>query len=132
MTNADQKLDASLVWDPAGHLGEIALTALADGERELLPDQAVVHAASCRLCEERLGSAALLAVEIAGAMRVVRRSSLSTYVHLALGCAIYVVLSSLPFVGHFVTAAVALIGFGTLVATRGAGLIKLRRAGGAG
>jgi hypothetical protein len=68
MTNADQKLDASLVWDRSGHLGEAALTALVDGEMEVLPDQAVAHAASCSLCEARLGSTALLAVEIAEAI----------------------------------------------------------------
>jgi hypothetical protein len=71
------------------------------------------------------------ALTAAGAALVRHRTS-SPYIHLALGCAIYVVLSSLPFVGHFVTAAMAMIGFGALVATRGAGLIKLRRAAGVG
>ena len=32
MTNVDQKLDATFVWDQAGHLTEAALHALADGE----------------------------------------------------------------------------------------------------
>ncbi|HET6150832.1 MAG TPA: hypothetical protein VFH68_25065 [Polyangia bacterium] len=63
----------------------------------------------------------------AGALLLRQRTS-SPYVHLAFGCGVYLVLSSIPFVGHFVTAAVALIGFGALVATRAAGLIKLRRA----
>lgn len=59
---------------------------------------------------------------------LVRHKTVSPYVHLALGCVAYLVLSSIPFVGSFVTAAVTLIGFGALVATRGAGLIKFRRA----
>ena len=68
------------------------------------------------------------ALTTAGAA-LVRHKTSSPYVHLALGCAAYLVLSSIPFVGHFVTAAVTLTGFGVLVATRGAGLIKFRRAG---
>jgi hypothetical protein len=63
----------------------------------------------------------------AGAALMGHRTS-SPYVHLALGCAAYLVLSSIPFVGQFVTAAVILMGFGALVATRGAGLISRRRA----
>jgi cytoskeletal protein CcmA (bactofilin family) len=63
----------------------------------------------------------------AGAALMGRRTS-SPYVHLAIGCAAYLVLSSIPFVGQFVTAAVILMGFGALVATRGAGLIPRRRA----
>jgi hypothetical protein len=66
------------------------------------------------------------ALTTAGAA-LVRHKTASPYVHLALGCAAYLILSSIPFVGHLVTAAVTLIGFGALVATRGAGLIKLRR-----
>jgi hypothetical protein len=66
------------------------------------------------------------ALSTAGALLVRHRTS-SPYVHLALGCAAYLLLSSIPFVGQFVTAAVALIGFGALVATRGAGLIRRRR-----
>lgn len=68
MKNVDQKLEATLVWDQAGHLAEPALHALADGELGLLPDRAVNHTAECRLCEERLGVIALLAVEIGEAL----------------------------------------------------------------
>jgi hypothetical protein len=70
MTSADQKLEATLVWDQAGHLAETALHALADGELDLLPEQAVAHVAGCRLCEGRLGATALLAVEIGEALAV--------------------------------------------------------------
>jgi hypothetical protein len=68
MTNVDQKLDATFVWDQAGHLTEAALHALADGELALLPEQALVHSAGCRQCEQRLGTIALLAVEIGSAL----------------------------------------------------------------
>jgi hypothetical protein len=70
MTKADQQLEATLVWDQAGHLAETALHALADGELGLLPEQAVAHVAGCRLCEGRLGATALLAVEIGEALAV--------------------------------------------------------------
>ena len=52
---------------------------------------------------------------------VVHHRSKSPYVHLAVGCAIFLVGSWLPWVGGFVTAAVVLFGIGALVATRGAG-----------
>ena len=67
MTNADQKLDASLVWDQE-HLGEPALQALADGELALLPDEAVMHVAACRQCDQRLAVVALQAVDLASVL----------------------------------------------------------------
>lgn len=45
----------------------------------------------------------------------------SPYVHLAIGCALFLLLSSIPWIGGFVTAAVVFLGIGALVATRGAG-----------
>lgn len=47
--------------------------------------------------------------------------SKSPYVHLAVGCAVFLVASWLPWIGGFVTAGVVLVGIGALVATRGAG-----------
>jgi len=47
--------------------------------------------------------------------------SQSPYVHLAVGCAVFLIASWLPWVGGFVTAALVLVGIGALVATRGAG-----------
>src|SRR4051812_23839877 len=67
MTNVDQKLDSSLVWDHE-HLAETALQALADGELDLLPETAVMHVAACAHCDQRLAAVALQAVELAGAL----------------------------------------------------------------
>jgi len=53
------------------------------------------------------------------------------YLHLALGCALLLVLGSIPYVGGVVTAAIVLVGLGALVATRGAGIWPAR-AGAAG
>jgi hypothetical protein len=52
----------------------------------------------------------------------------SPYLHLAVGCALYLLASSLPRVGWLVTLAVVLIGFGALVKTRAAGLLARRGA----
>ncbi|HEX7666857.1 MAG TPA: polymer-forming cytoskeletal protein, partial [Polyangiaceae bacterium] len=44
------------------------------------------------------------------------------YVQLALACAVFLLVSSIPFVGGWFTAACALVGLGAVVATRGAGI----------
>jgi hypothetical protein len=54
---------------------------------------------------------------------LLHRKTSSPYVHLAVGCAIYLLLSSIPFVGGVVTALVVLVGAGTLVETRAAGFV---------
>jgi hypothetical protein len=54
------------------------------------------------------------------------------YLHLALGCALMLVLGAIPYVGGVVTAAIVLVGVGSLVATRGAGLWPERAAAGGG
>lgn len=48
------------------------------------------------------------------------------YAHLAVGCALFLIVGIIPVIGGLLHAAVALIGIGVLVATRGAGLIKPR------
>ncbi len=51
------------------------------------------------------------------------------YAHLAVGCALFFVIGIIPVIGGLMHAAIALIGIGVLVATRGAGLIKVRTPG---
>ena len=68
MTVVVPKLEASLVWDAAGHLAEVAVAALVDGELSLLPCDAVHHAETCAVCAERVGHAALFAVEVVEAI----------------------------------------------------------------
>jgi hypothetical protein len=48
------------------------------------------------------------------------------YMHLALGCLLFLILSSIPWIGGFVTAGVVFVGIGALIATRGAGLLVRR------
>jgi len=62
------------------------------------------------------------ALTAAGAA-LLRHKTSSPYVHLGVGCVLYLLLSSIPFVGTFVTVIVVLVGFGALVATRAAGFV---------
>ncbi len=55
--------------------------------------------------------------------------STNRYVHLAAGCGLYFVASSLPWVGDYVTLTLALAGIGVVIATRAAGLIPTRTSG---
>jgi hypothetical protein len=44
------------------------------------------------------------------------------YIHLALGCALFLVLGAVPWVGDFLTFGLILLGLGAVVGTRAAGL----------
>lgn len=68
MTAAVPMLEDSLVWQTTGHLAEAAIAALADGEGALLPQLAVHHAVTCTACSERVGLAALFALEVADSL----------------------------------------------------------------
>jgi hypothetical protein len=61
-------IDASVVWEPDGHLSELALSVLVDGEAALLPTDAASHAQLCADCGKRLGALAQLSLEIDGAL----------------------------------------------------------------
>lgn len=61
---------------------------------------------------------------------LLRHRTTNQYVHLAVGCALFVALSALPWVGGLVGLVTALAGIGTLVATRGAGYFARRNGGG--
>jgi hypothetical protein len=74
------------------------------------------------------GYAGVIAVLTTVGEALLRHKTTNTYVHLAVGCALFLVASSIPFVGGFVTAVVALAGYGVFVATRAAGFIPERKA----
>jgi hypothetical protein len=69
MTTLDDKLPAELLFAPDGHLTDIALTCVADGEVALLPQPALDHLDACAPCGQRLGEAALRAVIVGEALR---------------------------------------------------------------
>lgn len=65
----EEKLSRDLVWQADGHLTEIAITAMADGEQAILPQEAVAHANACDACADALGKAALLSLRAGEALR---------------------------------------------------------------
>ena len=48
------------------------------------------------------------------------------YVHLAIGCVLFMLLGSIPWIGAWITVGCAFIGIGAMVATRGAGILNGR------
>lgn len=67
--NDDDKLPLELLFEDDGHLSEIALTAIADGQEAIVAEQAHAHAAHCDACIHRLGEAALLSTSLSDALR---------------------------------------------------------------
>ena len=61
---------------------------------------------------------------------LLRHKTENPYVHLALGCAIFVALSAIPWIGGLVVGATVLAGVGVLVATRGAGFFVKKNGNG--
>jgi hypothetical protein len=61
---SDDKLPPELTWETDGHLTEVALTMLADGEAALIDEGAAPHVAGCEACSARLGAAALMALRV--------------------------------------------------------------------
>jgi Na+/glutamate symporter len=57
-----EKLPKELLWSEDGHLSDVVLTAMADAQHEIVPDEATVHAEACALCAKRVGGAALLSL----------------------------------------------------------------------
>ena len=56
------KLPADLVWQDNGHLSDIVLSTIADGEIEIVPLEAHTHLEHCEECTTRFGAEALLSV----------------------------------------------------------------------
>lgn len=70
MTKRDpEQLPDELVFEPDGHVGEVALSCLADGEVALLPPKALAHIDDCEQCTARLGAAALLSIGVGETLR---------------------------------------------------------------
>jgi cytoskeletal protein CcmA (bactofilin family) len=75
--------------------------------------------------------AAMCAVLSVVGEALLRHKTENPYVHLAVGCGLFVALSAIPWVGHIAVLCVVLAGVGVLVATRGAGFF-VRKNGGRG
>jgi hypothetical protein len=70
------------------------------------------------------GYAGVCAVLTAVGSALVRHKSDNVYVHLAVGCALLLVLGSIPYLGGLVTVALLFTSVGVVVATRGAGIFN--------
>jgi hypothetical protein len=62
------ELERELIWHADGHLHDVAVTAIADGEGALLPESARAHAATCDACRERVEHAAWLSSSLEQAL----------------------------------------------------------------
>lgn len=69
MTTNQRGLPPDLIFEPDGHVSELCVTAVADGEIELVPQAALDHLDTCDACGDKLGQAALLAVTAHEVMR---------------------------------------------------------------
>lgn len=56
---------------------------------------------------------------------LLRHRTKNRYIHLALGCLLFLLFTSIPYVGTFVWLGVLLIGLGAVVATRGMGMVPV-------
>lgn len=72
MTMQRAELSPDLVFDDAGHLSEVALSCIADGEQELIGRLALDHLDGCDQCAHRLGEAALLSINVGDEMLAAR------------------------------------------------------------
>lgn len=102
-----EHLPDELLWAAGGHASDIVLTAIADGELEIVPPAARAHVETCTACMQHLGNAALLSLHAGRelAARAQYDASLATKrmplprLAIALGLAVALV-GLLPELGH--------------------------------
>jgi hypothetical protein len=75
------------------------------------------------VCAALFGYAGVCAVLATVGGALVGHRTSNVYVHLAVGCALWLVLGALPWLGEALSFGLCMVGFGTVLATRGAGLI---------
>jgi hypothetical protein len=68
MTTNDHTLPREVIFGPDGHLAEVALSCVADGQLDLVPAAALAHLDGCDHCAHLLGEAALLSVSAGEAL----------------------------------------------------------------
>jgi hypothetical protein len=62
--STDEKLPLDLTWQPDGHVSEVALMMMADGEHALLVEGAADHVGGCDACSMRMGAAAMISLRV--------------------------------------------------------------------
>ena len=68
MTENHDELPESECFDEGGHVTDVVLTCLADGEGAILPAAAESHVDACDACTARLGASALLSLNASSAL----------------------------------------------------------------
>ena len=68
-------LPEELLWADGGHASDIVLTAMADGQVEIVPDGVMAHVNGCGTCTTHLGNAALLSLHAGRELALVAREA---------------------------------------------------------
>jgi hypothetical protein len=68
-------LPEDLVWAAGGHASDVALTAMADGQVDIVPPVVLAHVEGCRTCTTHLGNAALLSLHAGREMALLPRGA---------------------------------------------------------
>ena len=68
-TENHNELPESLCFEVDGHVTDVVVTCLADGETTILPASAMAHVDACNACTARLGTEALLSVSATDALQ---------------------------------------------------------------
>ena len=58
------KLPWEIIWQHDGHVTDVVLTSMADGQHAIVPDTALEHVDGCHFCSQRLGECALLSLRV--------------------------------------------------------------------
>ena len=79
MKNEKTKLlPEDILWAEGGHASDIVLTAMADGQVDIVPNSVLAHVDQCRACTTHLGNAALLSLHAGREIAIVAREAESS------------------------------------------------------
>jgi hypothetical protein len=93
----NEKLPQELLWAAGGHASDVVLTALADGQAEIVPDDVRAHVDRCTVCTAHLGHAALLSLYTNEEIAILRVPEKRPLPRLAIGLGLLVAaLGALP------------------------------------
>jgi hypothetical protein len=63
------RIPDELLWQEDGHASDIAITALADGQDEIIEPVVRFHVSACGFCTSRVGEAVLLSLDVGTALQ---------------------------------------------------------------
>lgn len=77
MTNRTKEvfLPEELVWAAGGHASDVVLTAMADGQSDIVPPLVLAHVEKCTACTTHLGNAALLSLHTGKELALLPRAA---------------------------------------------------------